>query len=282
MRKGFQRASSNPTFIRTKSTSPVSPSSTRRSTRGSRPADVRAALAALAGSGHAALPSARARCARGTRNATGSARHAGAGGEAVIVDPAKDVRRHLLQQRLRPGSQSGAALALRQGAPRALWRVPAAAARAGEDRALEARARRWRFRAAAPARAPSMRRDSARSVCRSATRSSSPARSLDESHRPSFLFNPSNDAWFGAWGPPQHFAQARLRAIEEGVPVVRATPTGISGVIASDGGVVSTLPQNVAGVLDVVIPPPRAATLVRADGDCWSARSSACCSFAGG
>lgn len=86
-------------------------------------------------------------------------------------------------------------------------------------------------------------------------------RVIDESHRPSFLFNPSNDAWFGKWGPPQHFAQARLRAIEEGIPVVRATPTGISGVIASDGSVVSTLPQNVAGVLDVVIPPPRPATL---------------------
>ncbi|MBV8741675.1 MAG: apolipoprotein N-acyltransferase, partial [Sinobacteraceae bacterium] len=43
-------------------------------------------------------------------------------------------------------------------------------------------------------------------------------RVVDEAHRPSFLFNPSNDAWFGAWGPPQHLAQARLRAIEEGLP----------------------------------------------------------------
>jgi apolipoprotein N-acyltransferase len=85
-------------------------------------------------------------------------------------------------------------------------------------------------------------------------------RVLDGAHRPSFLFNPSNDAWFGKWGPPQHFAQARLRAIEEGVPIVRATPTGISGVIAPDGSIVSALPQNVAGVLDAVIPPPRPAT----------------------
>ena len=39
---------------------------------------------------------------------------------------------------------------------------------------------------------------------------------VDRANRPDFLFNPSNDAWFGAWGPPQHLAQARLRAIEEG------------------------------------------------------------------
>jgi apolipoprotein N-acyltransferase len=84
---------------------------------------------------------------------------------------------------------------------------------------------------------------------------------IDRAHRPAFLFNPSNDAWFGAWGPPQHFAQARMRAIEEGVPVVRATPTGISGVIAPDGAVVATLPSGREGVLDTVVPPPRAPTV---------------------
>jgi apolipoprotein N-acyltransferase len=84
---------------------------------------------------------------------------------------------------------------------------------------------------------------------------------LDREHRPTFLFNPSNDAWFGSWGPPQHFAQARMRAIEDGVPVVRATPTGISGVIGPDGEVVQTLPRSRAGVLDAVVPPPFAPTL---------------------
>ncbi|HET9336159.1 MAG TPA: apolipoprotein N-acyltransferase, partial [Sphingomicrobium sp.] len=42
----------------------------------------------------------------------------------------------------------------------------------------------------------------------------------DRRNRPDFIFNPSNDAWFGSWGPPQHLAQARLRAAEEGIPVI--------------------------------------------------------------
>jgi apolipoprotein N-acyltransferase len=84
---------------------------------------------------------------------------------------------------------------------------------------------------------------------------------LERAHRPVFLFYPSNDAWFGAWGPPQHLAQARMRAIEEGVPVVRATPTGISGVIGPDGAVVRTLPPGREGVLDTVVPPAYAPTL---------------------
>jgi apolipoprotein N-acyltransferase len=86
-------------------------------------------------------------------------------------------------------------------------------------------------------------------------------RVVDESRRPSFLFNPSNDAWFGAWGPPQHLAQAQLRAIEEGIPVVRATPNGISALISPTGRLVSTLPRGTAGVIDGLIPPPLPPTL---------------------
>ena len=78
----------------------------------------------------------------------------------------------------------------------------------------------------------------------------------DRANRPRILFNPSNDAWFGAWGPPQHFAQARLRAIEEGVAVVRATPTGISGAIAADGRVLATVPRGRAGSVTIPLPPP--------------------------
>jgi apolipoprotein N-acyltransferase len=84
---------------------------------------------------------------------------------------------------------------------------------------------------------------------------------VDRAHRPDFIFNPSNDAWFGAWGPPQHLAQARLRAIEEGLPVVRATPTGISAVIDADGGIVESLPMHAAGRIDTFVPKPHAPTL---------------------
>jgi len=79
---------------------------------------------------------------------------------------------------------------------------------------------------------------------------------VDEQHRPAFIFNPSNDAWFGRWGPPQHVAQAQLRAAEEGLPVLRATPTGISAVIDARGNLVKSLPWGRAGVIDAVLPPP--------------------------
>jgi apolipoprotein N-acyltransferase len=79
--------------------------------------------------------------------------------------------------------------------------------------------------------------------------------------RPDFIFNPSHDAGFGAWGPPQHLAQARLRALEEGLPILRSTPTGISAVIDADGRVVSSLPWRTAGVIDAQLPSPRPPTL---------------------
>ena len=78
---------------------------------------------------------------------------------------------------------------------------------------------------------------------------------VDWQNRPDFIFNPSNDAWFGRWGPPQHLAQARLRAAEEGIPVIRATPTGISAVIDARGNVIKELPWRTAGVIDAVLPP---------------------------
>lgn len=84
---------------------------------------------------------------------------------------------------------------------------------------------------------------------------------VDRAHRPDYLFNPSNDGWFGAWGPPQHLAQARLRAIEEGLPVLRATTTGISAVIDADGVVRSHVPRHVAARLDGLIPPAHTPTL---------------------
>ncbi|WP_246167382.1 apolipoprotein N-acyltransferase [Sphingomonas piscis] len=79
---------------------------------------------------------------------------------------------------------------------------------------------------------------------------------VDRNDRPDFIFNPSNDAWFGRWGPPQHLAQARLRAAEEGLPVIRSTPTGISAIVDARGRIISSLPWRTAGVINGTIPSP--------------------------
>ena len=84
---------------------------------------------------------------------------------------------------------------------------------------------------------------------------------VDRANRPDWIFNPSNDAWFGGWGPPQHLAQARLRALEEGLPIVRATPTGISAVIDADGRIVKSMPLGAAGLIDARLPAAHPATL---------------------
>ena len=84
---------------------------------------------------------------------------------------------------------------------------------------------------------------------------------VDEAHRPRMIFNPSTDAWFGRWGPPQHLAQARMRAIEEGLPIVRSTPTGISAVIAADGTLLGTVPHETAGAIELPMPPALPPTL---------------------
>ncbi len=84
---------------------------------------------------------------------------------------------------------------------------------------------------------------------------------IDAAHRPDYIFNPSNDGWFGSWGPPQFLAQARLRAIEEGLPIIRATTTGISAVIDADGIVRQSIPRFTAARLDGYIPPAHPPTL---------------------
>jgi len=83
---------------------------------------------------------------------------------------------------------------------------------------------------------------------------------VDRRHRPDFLFNPSNDAWFGSWGPPQHLAQARLRAIEEGLPIIRSTPTGISALVDARGRILARIGHHEAGAFSGALPPARAAT----------------------
>jgi apolipoprotein N-acyltransferase len=83
----------------------------------------------------------------------------------------------------------------------------------------------------------------------------------DRKNRPDFIFNPSNDAWFGAFGPPQHLAQARMRAVEEGLPIIRSTPTGISAIIDAQGKVISSIGMGQAGRIDGRLPSAMPPTL---------------------
>jgi apolipoprotein N-acyltransferase len=82
-----------------------------------------------------------------------------------------------------------------------------------------------------------------------------PAAVIGDGPRPAWLVNATNDAWYGfSSGPFQHFAMARLRAVEEGVPLVRAANTGVSGVVDAHGRVVAMLGLGQAGVLDAPLP----------------------------
>lgn len=88
------------------------------------------------------------------------------------------------------------------------------------------------------------------------------------SERPTFLMQLTNDAWFGLRsGPQQHLAQAQMRAIEQGLPLVRAANTGISAVIDPWGRVTASLGLNEAGYLDATLPAPAAPTLYSVTGD---------------
>jgi apolipoprotein N-acyltransferase len=73
--------------------------------------------------------------------------------------------------------------------------------------------------------------------------------------RPGLLLNVTNDGWFGRYaGPHQHFAQARLRSIEQGLPLIRAANTGISAIVDAYGRVQVELPIGVEGTLDGRLP----------------------------
>ncbi len=86
--------------------------------------------------------------------------------------------------------------------------------------------------------------------------------------RPAFLMQITNDAWFGKGkGPMQHLAQARMRAIEQGLPMARAANTGISAMIGPRGQVLQALALNEAGFIDAGLPAPLPATLYARTGD---------------
>ncbi|MCR9272842.1 MULTISPECIES: apolipoprotein N-acyltransferase [Mameliella] len=86
--------------------------------------------------------------------------------------------------------------------------------------------------------------------------------------RPDMLIQITNDAWFGTWsGPYQHLAQARIRAIEQGLPMLRAANTGVSAVIDGAGRVLVTIPLGEAGFADAPLPPPMRHTPYSRTGD---------------
>jgi apolipoprotein N-acyltransferase len=73
--------------------------------------------------------------------------------------------------------------------------------------------------------------------------------------RPDWILQVTNDAWFGTYsGPFQHAAQARLRAIESGLPLVRVANTGVTEVIDARGRVLASLPFGTVGHLDAALP----------------------------
>ena len=84
-----------------------------------------------------------------------------------------------------------------------------------------------------------------------------PGSAVPSGERPGWLVNVTNDGWFGiSTGPHQHFQQARMLAIAEGLPLVRAANTGISAVIDPVGRIVGALPLGAEGVLDAGLPNP--------------------------
>ena len=88
------------------------------------------------------------------------------------------------------------------------------------------------------------------------------------SERPEWIAQITNDAWFGSFaGPQQHLAQARFRAVEQGLPVVRATNTGISAVIDGSGRIVASIDLHRYDSVDVRLPPPLSATVYSKTGD---------------
>jgi apolipoprotein N-acyltransferase len=95
-----------------------------------------------------------------------------------------------------------------------------------------------------------------------------PAEVMPVGQRPAALINVTNDGWFGnTTGPRQHLHQTRVRAVEEGLPLVRAANNGISAVIDAHGRIIARLDMNVRGSLDSTLPVAAKATWYSWAGD---------------
>jgi apolipoprotein N-acyltransferase len=95
-----------------------------------------------------------------------------------------------------------------------------------------------------------------------------PGAVVEGQERPGLLLNVTNDGWFGATtGPHQHFHQARVRAVEEGIALVRVANNGISGLVDPRGRVLARLGLDARAVADVAVPAPLPATLYARIGD---------------
>jgi apolipoprotein N-acyltransferase len=95
-----------------------------------------------------------------------------------------------------------------------------------------------------------------------------PSSVASQDDRPGWIINLTNDGWFGmSTGPYQHLQQTQMRAIEQGLPIVRAANTGISAVIDPVGRVVARLGLGIEGVLDAGLPQAGAPTIYARVGD---------------
>ncbi len=95
-----------------------------------------------------------------------------------------------------------------------------------------------------------------------------PSEVVPAGQRPGWLLQITNDGWFGAFGgPQQHLAQARIRAIEQGLPVVRVANTGISAAIDAHGRVLTRIALQTDGYRDIRLPDALPPTLYARTGD---------------
>jgi apolipoprotein N-acyltransferase len=89
-----------------------------------------------------------------------------------------------------------------------------------------------------------------------------PGQVVDEADRPDWMVNVTNDAWFGtSAGPRQHLAAARMRAVEEGLPLMRAANTGITAAFDGRGHEITRIGMELTGFHTVTLPGPLPRTI---------------------